>query len=239
MRIYGELAPWFHLLTAPEEYAGEARFYADLLRGALPGARSLLELGSGGGNNALHMRIDFEMVLVDLSARMIEESRRINPTCEHQVGDMRSVRLGRIFDAVFIHDAVMYLLTERDLRAAFETAAAHLGPGGVLVVAPDFVRETFEPGTECGGHDGDGRGLRYLSWTFDPDPDDSTSETVFAILLRDRDGKIRVELDRHVFGIFPRDTWLRLLREAGFEVQIVADTWGRENFLGRKRTRGA
>jgi hypothetical protein len=175
------------------------------------------------------------MTLVDLSPGMLEQSRSINPDCEHHVGDMRSVRLDRRFDAVFIHDAVGYLVSEEDLRRTFETASAHLPEGGVLVVAPDHVRETFEPDTECGGHDRDGRGLRYLMWTFDPDPDDSTIQVVFALLLRESDGSIRVESDRHTVGCFPRDTWLELLREAGFETEVVRDEWGRDNFLARKR----
>jgi hypothetical protein len=40
----------------------------------------------------------------------------------------------------------------------------------------------------------------------------------FAIMLRDRDGTVRVEHDRHVEGIFPRETWLNVLEGAGFEV---------------------
>jgi hypothetical protein len=49
-------------------------------------------------------------------------SRALNPDCEHLDGDMRSVRLARSFDAVFVHDAVCYMTTESDLRMAIETA---------------------------------------------------------------------------------------------------------------------
>jgi trans-aconitate methyltransferase len=49
------------------------------------------------------MKKDFEMTLVDLSPQMLEVSKRQNPDCEHVVGDMRTVRLGREFDAVFVH----------------------------------------------------------------------------------------------------------------------------------------
>jgi len=43
---------------------------------------------------------------------------------------MRSVRLGRTYDAVIIHDAIMYMTTEDDLVAALATARAHLAPAG-------------------------------------------------------------------------------------------------------------
>jgi hypothetical protein len=129
---------------------------------------------------------------------------------------MREVRLGRTFDAVFIHDAVSYMLTEDDLSRAIETAWVHCKPGGAALFCPDHLKETFKPGTSHGGHDRMLRSMRYLEWTWDPDPDDTTVVTDFAYLLRDRDGT-RVEFDRHVTGLFPRATWQRLLWDQGFK----------------------
>jgi SAM-dependent methyltransferase len=221
-KLYNELAPWFHLLTAPEEYEEEAEIYRRILvesgRGEL---RTLLELGSGGGNNASHLKRHFTMTLTDLSPGMVALSRTINPECEHTVGDMRTVRLGRLFDAVFIHDAIVYLVTEEDLQQAMETAYVHCKPGGVVLLAPDHVRETFKPSTSCGGHDGAERGLRYLEWSWDPDPSDNTYTVDYAYLLREQGGSVRVVQDRHIEGLFSRHVWLRLLREVGFIPQRV------------------
>src|SRR5262245_18280497 len=122
MRIYTDLAPWFHLLTAPEEYEREAADYAALILGALPEARTLLELGSGGGNNAWHMKRRFACTLTDLSPQILALSRDINPELEHLQGDMRTLRLARRFDAVFVHDAIEYMTTLEDLARAIETA---------------------------------------------------------------------------------------------------------------------
>ena len=171
MRLYGDLAPWFHLLTAPEDYAVEAARYERLILESLPEAETLLELGSGGGNNASHLKRRFACTLSDLSPQMLTLSRELNPECEHVLGDMRTLRLGRTFDAVFVHDAVAYMTTESDLRDCIGTALAHTRPGGVALFVPDFTRETFTPGTSHGGHDGaDGRSLRYLEWSIDADP---------------------------------------------------------------------
>ena len=233
-RFYRDLASWWPLISAPEEYAEEAAFAATLLRPA----RTVLELGSGGGNNAFHLKKDFELTLVDLSADMLAVSAELNPECEHVQGDMRTIRLGRTFDAVFVHDAIEYMITEDDLRQAVQTVYAHCRPGGVAVLVPDEIAENFEPDTEHGGHDApDGRGVRYLAWTTDPDPDDSTSVTEYAFLLREADGSVRVAQDTHVLGLFPRETWLRVLAEAGFQPRSVAevtseDRLPREFFVG-------
>jgi SAM-dependent methyltransferase len=220
-RIYTDLAPWFHLLTAPSEYDEEAEFYRRaFLEAATAPPRTLLELGSGGGNMASHYKHWFESTLVDLSPEMLALSQDLNPECEHVVGDMRTVRLGRIFDAVLVHDAVMYLTTEADLRQAMATAFVHCRPGGVAVFAPDDLRETFLPRTDHGGHDGDGRALRYLQWAWDPDPADCTYLVDFAYLLREDGQPLQCVSDRHVCGLFGRGDWLRLLGEVGFRTTI-------------------
>src|ERR671918_2051205 len=140
-KLYDELASWWPLLSAPADYEEEAAFYAQTLIDASERRpRSVLELGSGGGSNASHMKSHFAMVLVDPSEGMLAVSRALNPECEHLLGDMRSVRLGRQFDAVFVHDAVCYMTTEADLNAAMRTAAAHCAPGGVVLFSPDHVR---------------------------------------------------------------------------------------------------
>ncbi len=217
-RLYGDLADWFHLLSAPEEYAEEAAFYWRVLceASAAP-PRTLLELGAGAGCNASHYKRHVQATLVDRSPGMLALSRRINPECEHIVGDMRHLRLGRSFDAVFVHDAICYMTTESDLRCAIETAFMHCRPGGVALFAPDHTRENFVPATDHGGHDGDGRALRYLQWVSDRDPNDSVYEVDFVYVLREGDGPPRVEHERHIEGLFGRAVWLRLLGDAGFE----------------------
>ncbi len=235
-KLYNELAVWWPLLSPVAEYAEEAAFFVQvLIQAGLPPAPSLLELGSGGGNNAHHMQHHFAHVtLTDLSTAMLALSRTLNPGCEHQQGDMRTLRLGRTFDAVFVHDAIEYMTTADDLRAALVTAAVHCKPGGWALFVPDYVQETFEPGTEHGGDDGEGRSLRYLEWTHAPAQGATQYTTDYVYVMREGDGGVRVQHEEHICGIFPRETWLQLLREAGFAPEIVHDAYARELFLARR-----
>ena len=238
--LYGDLAPWFHLLTPPEDYVDDAKVTLDLMREHVIGPlETMLELGSGGGNVASHLKGEVRLTLTDLSPEMLELSASLNPECEHLVGDMRTVRLGRTFDAVLIHDAICYMATEADLRAALVTAFTHLRPGGVAVFEPDYTRETFSPGTDHGGNDAPvgadgrpGRALRYLEWTTDPDPSDTTYQVEYALLLREPDGSVEVRHDRYIEGLFANATWLDLLAGAGFEPHHLEDPEGRIVFVG-------
>lgn len=250
-RMYTDLARWWPLLSPPEEYVEEAAMIAGLLRAGLAGRPddaapagrpTLLELGSGGGHNAVHLGDLFDLVLVDASEQMLDVSRRLNPRAEHVRGDMRTVRLGRTVDAVLIHDAIDYILTEQDLDAVFSTVRAHLDLRGVVVIVPDHTAETFESTTDHGGTDGeDGSGIRYLEWTWDPDPSDTSAQTEFSYLVRTADGVVSHAAETHRFGLFPTTTWVGLLERNGFEVTTVSeeaespgeDRWRRTIFVGR------
>ncbi len=241
-RLYSTLASWWPLLSPPTDYAVEAHFYADELVAACRRRPvRLLELGSGGGNNASHMKRRFDLTLVDLSPQMLAVSRALNPECRHVEGDMRTVRLDERFDLVFVHDAASFLVEEADLCATLTTAAAHLEPGGAVLFAPDHTRESFVPAANHGGNDADGRALRYLEWTWDPDPDDDTYLCHFAILMRDADGTVTNEHDAHVLGMLSRDTWLSCMREAGFDAEAIPCPFAEaagfcgEVFIGTRR----
>jgi hypothetical protein len=108
-----------------------------------------------------------------------------------------------------------------DLRAALETAFVHTKPDGVLLLTPDCTRETLKPGTDTGGHDGEGRSLRYLEWTHAPNEGASAYEVDYAIMLREADGSVRLVHDRHRLGLFSHEEWVRAIEEVGYELVEV------------------
>lgn len=221
-RLYRDLADWYPLLTPVEDYIEEAascrRLFEDHCRRPL---RTLLDLGSGGGHNAAHLKETLACTLVDIEPAMLALSRRLNPECEHIQGDMRSIRLGRVFDCVLIHDAVSYMTSRTDLAGAIATAFEHTAPGGLAMFQPDFVSETFEPGTETGGSEACGKAIRYLEWRWLPESMTDMYITEMAYLLRDESGAVQVYHDRHIMGLFSRSVWLELIAAVGFEPLAV------------------
>jgi SAM-dependent methyltransferase len=220
--LYTDFADWWPLCSAPADYKEEAEIYR---RAFLAHARrkplTMLELGSGGGNNASHLKKYFQLTLVDLAPRMLAVSKALNPECTHVKGDMRSVRLGRLFDAVFIHDAIDYMATLKQLAQAITTAFVHCRPGGVALFVPDWTAERFRPSTSYGGHDSGRRGLRYLEWTMDHDPNDGRYSLYMSYMPRDGKRVRQSALDEHICGLFSEPDWMKTISAAGFRPKKI------------------
>jgi SAM-dependent methyltransferase len=243
--LYGELAAWWPLISPPAEYATDAAAVRAVFAAAGAEVLTLLDLGSGGGHMALHLADGRSMTLVDLSQQMLAVSRQLNPDCEHVQGDMLTIRLGRDFDAVLVHDAVDYVTTTEDLRQVIGTAFDHCRPGGIAVFAPDHTAEEFHPGSGGGGgHDGSGRLASFRERTSDPDPGDDWILAEYEFTLRAADGTVRVVPEAHRLGCFRRATWLELLTEAGFQASALTGSLpgrvrlSRVIFTGRRPAAG-
>ncbi|HSG89117.1 MAG TPA: class I SAM-dependent methyltransferase [Pseudomonadales bacterium] len=239
-RFYADLAVWWPLISPVSHYEGEAAYLASLLNEAVVPVRDVLELGSGGGHNAFWLRRHFALTLTDLSEDMLDVSRALNPDCTHLHADMRTLRLDRQFDAVLIHDAIDYMSSPLHLRNAMATAHHHCRVGGVVVLVPDHVTETFVPETAHGGVDApDGRSVRYLEWSTDPDPEDDWVQTDYVFVLRDEHGRTETVHEVHRTGLFATERWLELLADVGLrgEMRIEATDEARPPrrlFLGHR-----
>jgi len=218
-RLYSDLAWLWPLWEGVEAYRAETEFYIQLVdKYSRIQAETILDMGCGGGKTGFHLKRRFQLTGVDISEAMLGNARRLNPDCEYLLGDMRTLRLGRLFDAVFINDAIPYMTTREDLLAVFRRAWEHLRPGGVMITGPDYTKETFvqnQTTTATGG--GGDIEITFVENLYDPDPADSTCEAVLIFIIREK-GALRIEQDVHVLGLFPRELWRTTLTEAGFEV---------------------
>ena len=218
--MYRDLAWTWPIISPPEEYIEEAEEFYRILRGrAQIEVKTLLDLGCGGGHNDYTLKKHAEVTGVDLSEDMLALARRLNPEITYLVGDMRTVRLEKTFDAVMIADSIDYMLTAEDLRAALATAFVHLKPGGVFCTYAEETLERFRQNRiRHSTHTQGDVQITLIEYAYDPDPRDTTYEMVFVYLIR-QGSQLEVETDRHLGGIFGLETWLDLLRKAGFNVE--------------------
>ena len=224
-RLYHDMTWVWPIISPPQDYIEETERLCRIIQDHSPlEARTFLNLGCGGGHNDCTLKKHFDVTGLDTSEAMLKLAKQLNPQVTYLAGDMRTVRLDKAFDAVTIFDSVNYMVTMEDLRAAFATAFVHLKPGGVLLTLVEATPDGFEQNwTQCSTHtDGDIE-IAFVENVYDPDPGDTTYEATFVYLVR-RGGRLEIETDRHVCGIFALETWRSLLKEVGFEVSEMEFT---------------
>ena len=138
--VFDAYARYYDLLYRDKDYAAEAKYVASLIRAQAPRAARILELGCGTGAHAEHLaRMGFSVHGVDRSETMLAGAAVRKAALPADLagrlsfgeGDVRTARTGETYDAVIsLFHVMSYQTTDADLAAAFDTAAAHLAPGG-------------------------------------------------------------------------------------------------------------
>ena len=131
---------YYDLLYKDKNYEAEADYVKTKLLQQKQNIKTILEFGSGTGRHAkLLAKRGFEMCGVERSQTMIEKARAemedFRPlSMQFKQGDIRSVRIGKKFDAVIaLFHVLSYQTSNADALAMFETAAIHLETGGTLL----------------------------------------------------------------------------------------------------------
>ena len=141
--VFDIYARYYDLLYRDKDYSGESDYVAEHIHKEMPGAVHILELGCGTGTHAEHLArkgytvhgIDMsEAMLSRATARKASLSTELAQRLSFEVGDVRTLRMKRKYDVVIsLFHVMSYQVTNADLAAAFETASAHLRPGGIFL----------------------------------------------------------------------------------------------------------
>ncbi len=218
-RLYNDLVWTWPIISPWEDYMEETEtFVEEINMSSLIQIKTILNLGCGGGHNDKTLKKYFQVTGLDFSKGMLDLAQGLNPECTYLSGDMRSSRLNTEFDAVVVFDSLAHMLTEQDLKAAFETAFIHLKPGGMFGTYREFGPELFlQNQTRTSVHQKEGIEIVLIENYYDSDPHDSTIENTMIYLIR-RENALEIENQRGLIGLFPKAVWTRLLSEVGFKV---------------------
>jgi len=139
--VFDSYAAYYDLLYRDKNYSAEANFVDELLaKHGVPDRGTLLELGCGTGKHAAELaRKGYGIHGLDVSVSMVQAANDQKPSeiaqlLQFELGDVRTARIGRQFDAVIsLFHVASYQVTNADLTAMFQTAAMHLKAGGVFL----------------------------------------------------------------------------------------------------------
>jgi SAM-dependent methyltransferase len=216
-----------------KDYAGEAAAVTELIRSRNPEARSLLDVACGSGEHLRHLRHLFDHVEgVDLIEPMVALAATKVPGIPLHTGDMRTLELSGRFDAVTcLYWSIGYMRDLTELAAAVHRLAAHLAPGGVLVVEPWAAPGEYDGGmVDHAVLQQDGRTVIQMIYSR-PRQDRSCVLDMYN-LIGDSDG-VRSWTETHTMGLFTLDEYHHAFVQAGLDpVEAVRWQGKRERMVG-------
>ena len=220
--MFGRSAHVYDLLYSFKDYEAEARDLVALIRGRDPDARSLLDVACGTGKHLELLRASFPDVAgVDLDEGLLAIARQRLPDVPLTMADMRTVDVGRTFDAVTcLFSSVGYLCDAGELASAIGRMAAHLAPGGVLVVDGWVRPDAWWPGThvQALAETADGVAAARVARTW-REGDRSVLDMRYLIATAD-DGFAQ-ERERHELTLFTDAEYRRAFEAASLEPEVV------------------
>ena len=221
----------FHEQGMAKDYAAEAAMVADLL----PGATTLLDVACGTGLHLQHLSTRFDCAGVDLDEGMLAIARERCPDVPLHVGDMTDFDLGRRFDAVLcLFSSIGYARTEGGLRRAAARFAAHLEPGGTVVVEPFLTPDAWEHG-RVSLQQAQLPDVKISRMALGTPEADGAMGIDFHYLIGTAEG-ITHEVEHHVLGLFTWDQYRAAFEDAGLDVTIQTEggPMGRGLIVGRR-----
>lgn len=199
------------------DYRSAVERLSSLIRDRHPAARTLLDVACGTGRHLEHLRCDFDVEGIDLLPSLIELARSRCPDVPLHVGDMTQFDLGRRFDVVScLFCSIGYTVTLEKAEQAIARMAAHVKPGGLLIVepwvAPDQCWSNRVTSEVC-----DSLNMKIVRM-HTHEIEGRTS--VFDIhYLVGTPQEITHFVEREVMGLFTLDEYATAFRRAGLEVE--------------------
>lgn len=203
-----------------KDWAVEAEVLVKQIRDRSPAADSLLDVACGTG---AHLETFAGLMThvegLEISAPMRAAAERRLPGVPVHAGDMRDFDLGRTFDSVTcMFNAIAYLASVSELRAAVRTMTRHLIPGGVLIVEPWWFPDRFIEGyLAADAAHVDGRAVARISHTT---REGRISRLEARYLVGGSDG-IREITHIHRLMLFTEEEYLAAFADAGCRAEYL------------------
>ncbi len=145
--MFKKSARFYDAIYSNKDYESESKRVHALITERCPDARTLLDVACGTGSHMRYLKADYEVEGLDVNPDMVRIARQRHPDVAIHEADMVRFDLDKHFDAVIcLFSSIAYVGTVNSLHRAVATMAAHVRPGGVLIVEPWVSPDVWESG---------------------------------------------------------------------------------------------
>jgi len=227
--VFSESAHLYDAIyRAFKDYAVEATTISNVVRAVHPSPKTILDVGCGTGEHALHLRKShgFAVDGLDLDPGLLAVAREKMPDARFFEGDMAAFDVGHRYDVVMcLFSSIGYLQTIERVTAALRCFRSHVAEDGVIVVEPWFAPGVLRDGpgaTRCA--EAGGVRVERASHTTVAG---RLSTLIFDYRFETTSG-VQVAREVHALGLFTQEEMMASFQEAG-----LAATYDSAGLTGR------
>ncbi len=236
--MYDKSARIYDLLyvgSGIKDYPAEAADLHRIIDDACPAAQTLLDVACGTGAHLVEMQRWYAVEGVDLSSAMLAVARTRLPGIPLHEGDMRKLDLGKTFDAVTcLFSSIGYMTGPEEMQAAIARLAAHVAPGGVLIidgwVRPGQWRDNFRPDQPDFASDDE---VTVVRLPFSRREGNITELEMHHLVQTD--AGIEYFEETHRLRLTETDDYVSAVTDAGLEARVIPDYMpNRDRIIGTR-----
>jgi len=230
---YTRWSRYYDALHSFKNYRAEVDSLADMIAIEHPTARSLLDVACGTGHHLALLAERFEVEGLDLNPDLLAVTAERLPGTPLHCASMEAFSLDRRFDVITcLFSSIAFMRTEASLHKAIAGFAAHLEPGGLLLVEPWFGRDNYWSGT-INSRFVEEPDLK-IAWMYTSTLEDGLSVLDNHFLVGTSAGIENLH-DKHVLGLYSDEQYQAAFRAAGLSLRRVQDAiWKRGLYVARR-----
>jgi ubiquinone/menaquinone biosynthesis C-methylase UbiE len=224
--MFTKSAVFYDALYQFKDYREAVELMHKLIQRERPGSASVLDVACGTGKHIEFLKDHYEAEGLDLNSDLLEIARERCPDTLFHEADMTSFELGKKYDVVAcLFSSIGYVQSKERLNAAVSAMAAHLVPGGLLIVEPWIWPGKYWKG-KLVSNVTDQEKLK-ISWMYIQEQVNMTS--VFNIhYLVGTEEEVSYFSEHHVMGLWTDEEYRDAFAKAGLTV-----TYEEKGFFGR------
>ena len=213
--MFTKSARYYDLLYAFKDYGKAARELDAFVQSRCPHARSVLDVACGTGRHLELLQGRYEVTGLDVSAELLAIASRRLPGVPLHEADMTTLDLGTRFDVVTcLFSSIAYVRTLDKMRRAVLCMAAHVEPGGLLLIEPWFAPGQYWTGRLTTNHVAE-EDIK-ITWMYVSEQRDLISVLDIHYLVATRAG-VECFNELHELGLFTPDEYRAAIVDAGLK----------------------
>jgi SAM-dependent methyltransferase len=226
-RVYDALHDLF------KDYPTECAKLRAVLRRHAPKARTLLDVACGTGRHLEHLRKQYDVEGLDMSAEMLRTARKRCLGVRFHHANMLNFHLRRRFDVIIcLFSSIAYVKTPERLQKTIINFASHLRSGGIVVVEPWFSPEKYWTGRVVANIVN--KPDLKIVWMYTSEAEGRTAILDSHYLVGTPE-RIDHFTERYEIGLFRHRQYLEAFQEAGLDVRYDSNGLiGRGMYIGLK-----